>query len=269
MCKKAPDENKSKCRVGGNLEYYVVDHTIAKVHFDERDLAHLTDLYDSGVRQLDTEISRLFGHLHAKDLLDETLLVVTSDHGEGFGEHGEVDHFLTTYQEVLHVPLLVRGKNVPANMRIEQPVSLVDIVPTILSQAGVRPPADLDGRDLSPLWRGEQIDEFEHRTMFAEAAGGVTWQLIAPGFYPEYRALRRGRYKMIYSSDGDRYSLYDLSSDPGETVDLAKREPELHAELRREMKLRYRDFSGVPTEETQVEMDQEDIDNLRALGYIQ
>jgi hypothetical protein len=79
---------------------------------------------------------------------------------------------------------LVRGKGIPANMRIEQPVSLVDIVPTILSQAGVRPPADLDGRDLSPLWRGEQIDEFEHRTMFAEGAGGVTWQLIAPGSIP-------------------------------------------------------------------------------------
>jgi arylsulfatase A-like enzyme len=270
MCVRNFDENK--CSFGGHPDEdlkYRVDRGTSRLHLDEHDLQHLRDLYDAGVRQLDTEISRLLSHLRDTGIVDDTLLIVTSDHGEAFGEHGAVDHFLTTFQEVLHVPLMIRRQGIPANVRIAEPVSLVDLVPTILVQAGVPLSEGLDGRDLSPLWRGAAAGEFEQRSIFAEADGGVTWRLVAPGYYPEFRALRRGKYKLIYVSDRDRYMLFDLATDPKETHDLAAEKPELHAELRGQMERRYQSFDPEPTDETRVDMEQEDIENLRALGYIQ
>jgi arylsulfatase A-like enzyme len=164
---------------------------------------------------------------------------------------------------------MIRRQGIPANVRIAEPVSLVDLVPTILVQAGVPLSEGLDGRDLSPLWRGAAAGEFEQRSIFAEADGGVTWRLVAPGYYPEFRALRRGKYKLIYVSDRDRYMLFDLATDPKETHDLAAEKPELHAELRGQMERRYQSFDPEPTDETRVDMEQGDIENLRALGYIQ
>jgi arylsulfatase A-like enzyme len=92
--------------------------------------------------------------------------------------------------------------------------------------------------------------------------------VAAPGLYPEYRSIRRGSHKMIYNSDGEHYVLFDLAKDPGELHDISAQEPERFAELKREMKQRYRGFSAKPDKETKVQLDQENIDRLRKLGYI-
>jgi arylsulfatase A-like enzyme len=275
MCSKDFDESRwshdrmTICSVGGEIKNYIIDKTTKKVYFDEHDIQHLIDLYDAGVRQLDTELGRLFAYLKEANILERTLLIVVSDHGEGFDEHGEVDHFLTTYQEVLHVPMIFRGPGIPRNRRISTPVTLVDLAPTILRIAHAPIPDAMDGVDLSPLWRGENTDDFERRLIYAEGAGGVNWSLIAPSFYPEYRSIRIGSHKMVYNSDGDRYELFDLAEDPGEQHDISTREPELFAKLKSAMIQRYLNFSAQPTNETKVQLDQENIDQLRALGYIQ
>jgi arylsulfatase A-like enzyme len=127
MCQKNFDE--SKCVFGGVAET-VVNSRVEKVEFDEADVRHLRELYDAGVRQLDTELGRLIGFLDDKGLVDETLLLITSDHGEEFMDHGRVDHFFATYQESLRVPLIIRGPGIPAGVRIDAPVSLLDLKPT-------------------------------------------------------------------------------------------------------------------------------------------
>jgi arylsulfatase A-like enzyme len=262
-------DRSTLCSFGGDSESRIIDHTTEKVYFDESDIRHLTELYDAGVRQLDTELNRLFTYLNDAGMLEKTLLVVVSDHGEGFGEHGEVDHYLTTYQEILRVPMIFRGPGIPRNRRISTPVSLVDLVPTILQIANAPLPDAMDGIDLSPLWRGESTSDFDNRFIYAEGAGGVNWSLIGPGLYPEYRSIRSGSHTMVYTSDGDRYELFDLVEDPGEQHDISAQEPKLFAELKRQMIERYLNFNAKPTEETNVQLDQQMIDRLRALGYIQ
>ena len=265
--------NKSACTLGGGVNSYVVDHTVEKIFYDDADIRHLKNLYDSGVRQLDTELTRLFGFLKKKELLDKTLLIIVSDHGEAFGEHGEVDHFLNMYQELLHVPLVIRGPGVARGKRIAAPVSLIDIVPTILRQVDAPLPDTLDGLDLTPLWhegaKGETRRTFDERFLYGEASGGITWSLIAEGHYPIYRSVRRGPYKMVHRDQGDRYELFDLESDPEESVNIAAKKPQILAELKKEMAERYSEFSAMPSDDHKVEIDEEDAEALRALGYIQ
>jgi len=271
MCQNNFDERA--CQLGGGANPYLVDHTIEKVFYDDADIRHLKNLYDAGIRQLDTELTRLFGFLKEKGLLDKTLLIIVSDHGEGFGEHGEVDHFLSTYQELLHVPLVIRVPGVAEGKRIAAPVSLIDIVPTILRQVDAPLPETLDGLDLAPLWYEGENEEtrrtFDERFLYGEASGGITWSLIAEGHYPIYRSVRRGRYKMVHRDQDDRYELFDLESDPEEKTNIAAQEPQVLADLKEEMVERYSEFSATPSDEHKVEIDEEDAEALRALGYIQ
>lgn len=205
--------------------------------------------------------------------MDKALLVVTADHGEQFLEHGGVEHFLWTWQEILHVPLLIHGPGVPAGVRVDAPVSSVDIVPTLLGFAGVPlPRSGLDGRDLRPLWGKDGASAagpFRERFLYGEASGGLSYASTMPGVYPIYRSVRRGRYKLIEEippSGGERKSLYDLESDPDERVDVSTAHPETEAALAAEMKRRY---AGAATAKgNAVELKREDRERLRALGYL-
>ena len=254
-----------RCSFGSE---YVVDESVHRLHFDAADVRHLIDLYDAQIRQLDTELSRLFAALRKHEVLERTLLVVTSDHGEEFMEHGRVEHFIPTYQQVLHVPLMIRGPGIPAGMRVEAPVSSVDIVPTLLKLAGLPLPADLDGLDLAPLWSGGEVQPFEERFLYGEAAGGIQYNFFGDGFFPVFRSVRQGRYKLIYESKGDSYALYDLAADPGEQHDITPREPEIAARLIQEMSERYAGFRPEPEIGNEVVLDPEDLERLRALGYV-
>ena len=247
---------------------YVVDESVQKRHFDEADVRHLIDLYDAQIRQLDTELSRLFSELRKRGLLEQTLLVVTSDHGEEFMEHGRVEHFIPTYQQTLRIPLMIRGPGIPRGVQVEAPVSSVDIVPTLLQLAGAPVPLDLDGFDLAPLWSGGGIGPFAPRFLYGEAAGGIQYNFFAPGFFPVFRSVRQGRYKLIYESKGGTYALYDLEADPAETVDVTEREPEIASRLSQVMTARYQDFRPEPETGSEVVLDPEDLERLRALGYV-
>ena len=267
------DFDPRKCTFGSADSPWVVDESVSRLELGERDVQHLIDLYDAGIRQLDTELGRLFRGLRALGLEDETLLVITSDHGEEFMEHGRVDHFLPTWQEVLRVPLLLRGPGLPVGLRVESPVSLVDLAPTILGQVGVPAPAPLDGLDLAPLWEAEEDTAravqsvFEERFLYGEAAGGLTYDLVVRGYFPVYRSVRRGRHKLVYESGGGTWKLYDLTVDPGETQDRSAELPEVAAALREEMQGRYERFT--PDELDAPELTPEDRARLRELGYVQ
>jgi arylsulfatase A-like enzyme len=260
--------DKDKCAFG---DVYVIDDSVHKLHFDADDVRHLKNLYDAQIRQLDTELSRLFTALRNEALLDDTLLIVTSDHGEEFMEHGRFEHFIPTYQQTLHIPLLLRGPGLPRGIRIGAPVSNVDIVPTVLRLVGAPLPEGLDGLDLSPLWSeraAEARSEFEARYLYGEASGGISYNFFAGGFFPIFRSVRQGRYKLLHESKQDSYALYDLREDPGEKVDVASREPEITERLIRIMNERYEDFRAEPREGEAVELSPEDAERLRALGYV-
>jgi arylsulfatase A-like enzyme len=267
FCRDHFDE--TKCSIGGPKGPTLIDGSIERIHLDKDDMRHLSELYDAGIRQMDTELGRLFAALRHEDLYDQTLLVVTSDHGEEFGDHERVDHFITQYQEMLHVPLILRGPGVPAGMRIQTPVSSVDLAPTLLAMAGAERPADLDGLDLSPLLRGDDDRSYRERTFYGEAAGGLSYDsIVKPGIFPVYFSVRQGRHKLVYESKAGVHALYDLETDPHEQRDVSAAHPELTARLMETLQQRRSSYSLEPPIESRVDLSSEDIERLRALGYL-
>jgi choline-sulfatase len=231
----------------------LMDHREGKVALGAADAPHLVDLYDAGIRQMDGELSRLFAALGTAQ---PTLLVVTSDHGEEFFEHGGVLHGRTQFQEVVRVPLLVRGPGLPAGRRVADPASLLDVMPTILAVAGAPAPASLDGVDLSPAWRGGPSAGDRH--LFGEADHNNAEPDIT-------RAVRHGTRKLHFNRLTKELALYDLARDPGEKVDLAREQREVVADLRARLD---RFLRVQPEATTPVNLTPEELERLRSLGYL-
>lgn len=189
--------------------------------------ARIVDRYDAAIRQMDDGIARLVHFLYRRKVLDHTLLVITSDHGTEFLEHGGVLHGATLYEEALRVPLVLRGPGVPAGRRVPTPVSLVDVVPTVLAQLGLDLPRGIDGVDLSPAFAAEN-EELAPRPLFAEADRGDAED-------DRKRAVRDGRFKLHFDRLTGDTALFDLISDPAERLDVSAREPAIAAKFRRRL----------------------------------
>lgn len=193
----------------------------------------IRDLYEGDVRYVDEALGQLVERLRAKGILDETLIVVTSDHGEELFEHGGFEHGHAVHRELLHVPLIVRPASTAdasdrssfAGRRVAGPVTLMNVMPTILALAGLRPNAAqthwpslascvLDGAPAPPL---EQF-----------VAGHCLWGR-------EERALVFGDVKYVWRDD-DTESLFDLQDDPGETRDIADQSPTVLSDARERLR---------------------------------
>jgi len=223
------------------------------------DLAFLHQMYEAEIAQLDELLGRFFAWLAEQHLADDTLIVITSDHGEEFQEHGGLLHGRTQYQEVMRVPLFLAGPGIPAGVVVDTPVNGVDLTPTLLAALGVRSSQPRDGLDLAPGWSGGTLPA---RTFFAEAdhnnrIAGKTVSDIK-------KMVRQGEAKLLYDTHTQKAELYDLAADPDERTDLAATAPERAAALRAELE-RYlagaiqAQAIAAPTEEEQRKLD--------ALGY--
>jgi len=131
---------------------------------DSRDLQHVVALYDGEIGWVDEHIGKLIAELKRRELWDDTIVVLTSDHGDEFFEHGEKGHQHSLYQELLHVPLIVRVPGFAAR-QVDARVELIDVMPTLLDLVSVSAPSGLQGRSLAPVLRGEAL---EPRPAFAE-----------------------------------------------------------------------------------------------------
>jgi arylsulfatase A-like enzyme len=222
------------------------------------DARHLVDLYDAGIRQTDAEIGRLLDGLRASGVLEGSLILLTSDHGEEFLEHGGVLHGRTQFEEVVRVPLIVAGPGVAKGSRVPVPVSLIDVMPTLLATLGVTAPEALDGEDLTPLFSGRAAPRAEGRFLFGEADQNNPQLDIT-------RAVRHGADKLHFDRMTHRASLYDLKADPAELRDLAADRPEVVRELRQHIDrfMRIQPLVGESIALTPAE-----IEKLRSLGYI-
>jgi arylsulfatase A-like enzyme len=148
--------------------------------------------------------------LEKRGLADETMVVITSDHGEEFWDHGSVGHGHSVYDELLHIPMIVRLPGVTEGKpRIPAAVGLVDVMPTILDALGQEIPEELSGRSFLPELRGETA---------------TAPRSAVAGFMTGWRTLAVGKLKLIQRTL-HRPRLYDVSRDPGETQDLAESRP--------------------------------------------
>ncbi|HXW04822.1 MAG TPA: sulfatase-like hydrolase/transferase [Vicinamibacterales bacterium] len=167
------------------------------------------DRYDDEVAEVDRQIGRVIGALG--DTAASTLVIVTADHGEAFGEHGEIGHSIFVYDTTLRIPLIVAGPSVKPGV-VDTPVSLVDLAPTIARRLNTSA-FDADGVDLSPALEGGTIGS---RPLYAESFA----PLLDFGWSP-LRSLRADGYKYIAAPKPE---LYALENDPGEHENLVARE---------------------------------------------
>jgi len=174
-----------------------------KKDLDETDVQHLIDLYDGSIHRIDAGIGRLLAMLEEAGWLDDAWVVVTSDHGEAFREHGTFQH-RQVHQTELSVPLLIRppGGLAPGR-RVAPPVSQLDLPPTLLHLLGLKAPDHMQGESLLPL-----EDLGRDRPRFATGGEGLVFDV----------AVDNGR-KLITAGGSPRMA-YDLSVDPGEGDDL-------------------------------------------------
>jgi arylsulfatase len=177
----------------GGPEYAITD----------RDIQHLVDLYDDEIRYFDAVFRDLLREVEARGLLEETMIVFASDHGEEFLEHGHISHCRGVWDTVTRVPLIFKIPGVNGN-RLDVAVENLDIVPTILDYLAIDGQGyGLEGRSLR-----SRIEGVETQTRYAFAA------------QTEYRSSDDGRFHLILDLNENQSKLFDLSSDPLEQNDL-------------------------------------------------
>ncbi len=225
----------------------------AKQTLSPDDLDFIRASYDAGVRFTDAALRQLHAGLGELGFLDHAVVVVTSDHGEEFGEHGGLLHRDVLFDEILHVPLIVAGSGIGQSLVDDRMVSLVDVAPTILGCAGVAVPVAMAGRDL--LCAGGSPE--------AEAFDAVISQ-----YGPQRYAVRTREWKLIEATAPPAVELYDLASDPGETRNVAADNRRVVADLRQRLAT-WRDAQQpVEAADVEVELSPEEVERLKALGYL-
>jgi len=217
------------------------------------DIETLEKLYRGQIEFIDDQIGDLLGRLEGTMDLDETLVVVGSDHGEAFDEHGHVFHPSNAlYDENVHVPLILRGPDV-GNGLVQTPVSNADIVPMLLSQAGIDPPASAVGTDVTRFL----TDPPDERLVFAEA----------DGIHDGTVMVTDGRYKLLRDLDSGEELLFDRDADPEETRDLSDEMSSVRRRLGGAVDEHLRDVEAMDTPVEDVEVSDEVKVQLRRLGY--
>jgi arylsulfatase A-like enzyme len=238
------------------------------------DFEILTALYDAQIRYVDEQIGRVYRALQGNSLLDNTLWIITSDHGENIGEHGLMGHQYCLYDTVLRVPLIIRYPLAfQANTVVEEQVSLLDVLPTIIDL--------LDQNQFESDWMGCSLLQPSTRPPHALAEFLVPQPSIASlhakyGYAPsterferQLRCIRTSRYKYIMASDGTQ-ELYDLQIDATETTNRVERQPKVATQLRN---LLYQQLGSLPAKLSGIDQEALEADpileeRLRALGYI-
>jgi arylsulfatase A-like enzyme len=178
-----------------------------EVRLSKVERAELVRLYDREVAFVDRQLGRLLAELERLGLTEDTVVVVLSDHGEEFWDHGGIEHGHTLYDELVWVPLVLRGPGLPRGARVRGVVRLVDVAPTVLDLLGLPAPADVQGTSLLPRLGGAQTAPLV----------AVSESML---FADEGKAVRTEDFKYVRWADGHE-ELYDLRADPLERTSLA------------------------------------------------
>jgi arylsulfatase A-like enzyme len=232
--------------------------TLAMWTFTESERALIRELYDADVRRTDAALAGLYSGLDERGLLENTWLILTSDHGEMLGEHDLWMHGHALYEETLRVPLLIRspsGRGATANA----PVSLVDIAPTVLDLAGIRASAQFKGRSLRPALEARPMRSLP-----------IVAELLPVRDEPDRRqrhllSVTHDETKLVLGIDGT-LERFDLSMDPSEEAPLPAEASEIEA-LLSEVGVAFRHVEALS--ESGPEPTPEMIEQLKALGYLQ
>jgi len=217
-------------------------------------------LYDGEIAYVDLLMGDFRSFMEEKSLMEKTLIIFTSDHGESLGEHKENAHGFFIYDSDIRVPLIIRfpEKKLQGNI-IPSQVRSIDIMPTILNMLGEKSPESVQGESILSLILGKQ--------------GGEAFSAYSETYWPRYhygwselKSLRKGQYKFI---DAPKPELYDILEDPGELNNLVNKKATLGHEMKRELEALMDRYSAEGIEEAgPKKIDNDSLVKLQALGYI-
>ncbi len=257
-------------------EPYVPPAEYCEPYGCERPIEH----YDAEIKFVDDYFGKFIDRLKSRRIYKDTTICFTADHGEEFGEHGGYYHGNTLYEEVIHIPLLLKTSIAPGGGTVEQLVEQVDIAPTLVSLAGLQPPAEWQGRNLEPLLINDGRPPQEkpvfaclHRSVFpsdSEETAAGSEKKTTRSIY----SVRKGNLKLIETREGEsapEWQLFDLSKDMQEKNSVALTHPlrfiDLYLTLKKLKKnCRRKAFDSTPVTR---EISQEEINRLKAIGYLQ
>jgi arylsulfatase A-like enzyme len=224
---------------------------------------HLVALYDGELSFVDDAVGKLMEKLRELKLFAKSMIIVTSDHGESFGEHHLMIHGIALYDDNLRVPLIIKY---PAGRKntgvINDPVSLVDIFPEILRTVSIPVPENIQGTVL-------QFPE-KSRTIIAENFQDPTWKKRQDlkHLARDLKAIYADDFKYLWASDG-RCELYNVTDDPLESANLIDKLPRKAQELNAQLQRWRSSFTPIEGDKDLPEPDQAITDKLRSLGYIE
>jgi arylsulfatase A-like enzyme len=232
-------------------------------NYDADDIAVLRQYYDLSIRYVDEQILHLFRTIQTLGKINKTVVVITADHGEAFGEHNFFQHG-HVYQELLKVPLILFGPTVRSSKVICSTVSLSDIAPTILELANISAPKEFVGRSIMPLTINDSLSKKENLLSVAYDARS----------HSRYISLRTGSWKYIrgisYNRSGCKVfaeSLYNLDNDPSESRDCKTIEPERKIRMSQSLDDVLEGIAKVEVFSTSISDDSLIMDRLKRLGY--
>lgn len=220
--------------------------------FSKREMGYITALYDGGIHYVDEELSKFFDRLRELELFEKSIIIITADHGEEFLEHGYLIHDQDGYEELAHIPLIIRfpgGKY--GGGRVRHLAAMVDIMPTILNYVGADIPKKAQGYDLMPA---------------------IKYDAPVRRDAHQFMSLRTERFKYFIAPT----QLYDLPADPGEQLDIHDSEPGLADVLKKRLQdllgkddADHRAFVKQFGEGSKFKLAPSEAEQLKALGYLQ
>jgi arylsulfatase A-like enzyme len=246
-------------------------YLIAPDMMSDKDFKTLVQLYDSEIYYVDSRIGQVVDTLKQYGMLDNTMVIVTADHGENLGDHNMMAHKYCLYDTLLHVPLVIHyPKGTTASGRVSAQVQTLDIVPTILNMVGETDSdtlRSLQGYDLLSAMRREFTIAEQSRpdlSKFYTRFPGVD----VSRFDRSLTMIRDAQYKFIWASDG-RHELYDRTSDPSEEHNLRDELPAVAAERHARLENWRASFEQTVPTTAAPEFDEEVVERLKALGYLE
>ncbi|MCP4609838.1 MAG: sulfatase-like hydrolase/transferase [Planctomycetes bacterium] len=186
------------------------------------EIESIQNAYDGSIAYLDYSLEQLFGELRQRDLLDQTLVVLVSDHGEEFGEHSIIGHGLGLHIQSIRVPLILRLPSiVPTDVTVQEPVTLRDIPATVINILGLADDGLFPGRSLSRYWNESKMEEPENNALVLSELSHAPWMKGTPIAKGDMKSLVIGDIHYIRNGDGTE-EVYDLHEDPVERNDLIR-----------------------------------------------
>jgi len=232
-----------------------------EIRLDEQTKQHLMALYDSGIAHLDTQLRILFEELKRQKLYENSLIILTSDHGVEFGEHGKYIHN-QTYDENIRVPLIIKFPyGLHRGSKVDFFVETVDFLPTILDFLNIKDVQERQGNSFVPLLAGKSSKQEEKSYIFSRRKVGALRYCI-----------RSREYKLIFNRETEQLELYNLLEDPGETMDLKDSLPAKRDELLNRLKKFWEENDSLAKKyKAQLgdsKFSEEEVEALKALGYV-